>query len=175
MVSIFYNMVSRDPRTKVHEIREISDSVSWPDLYWCQISLCHDKKKMWRYPLSKICAPGKVDQSSAKSLKICYAPMPPLWQISSRSAKRSTRKALTILLHIWRPRGAPGSKFTDLGTDVQQGSLKFRPFVTAYRRDYLLPNFVDFIESVTDRYYYYTVTTTTACLKQELIRRWDSD
>jgi len=56
-------------------------------------------------------------------------------QISSRSAKRCTRKALTILLHLWRPRRTHGSKFTDLGTDVQQGSLKFRPFVAAYTRD----------------------------------------
>ena len=29
-----------------------------------------------RYPLSKIFAPGKVDQSSTKSLNTYYAPMP---------------------------------------------------------------------------------------------------
>jgi len=33
-------------------------------------------KKCARYLLSKICAPGKVDQSSPKSLKTCHAPTP---------------------------------------------------------------------------------------------------
>ena len=33
-------------------------------------------KKCSRYLLSKICAPGKVDQSSPKSLKTCHAPTP---------------------------------------------------------------------------------------------------
>jgi len=59
--------------TKVQEIKGIS--VNGPDPKPCQFSPCSDKRCA-RYLLWKIHAPGKVGQSSPKSLKICYASMP---------------------------------------------------------------------------------------------------
>ena len=92
--------------------------------------------------LSKICAPEKVDQSSLKSLKTCYAPMPLIAQNFIALGHTMYGKRVTIFVHpsvFWRPRGElPESKFTNLGPDVQ-GSLyqcaKFRPVLTTHLRD----------------------------------------
>jgi len=69
------------------------------------------------------------------------------------------RKVLQCFLPICefrRHRGPLGPRFINLGTDIQQGpiyqSAKFRPVVTTYVvcTRYLLPDFVDFVDSVTD-------------------------
>jgi len=91
------------------------------------------RKNCARYLLWKICAPEKVDQSSTKSLKICYTPMPFIVPNFIALGQMMYEKAIQIFLHLhyFGAQGAPRSKFTDLGTDLQQGSLyqlnKFRP------------------------------------------------
>jgi len=167
MVSIFYNMVSRDPPNQ--------SSRNSGNKWQCQLArpllvpnfvVLWQEESMRDVRCGKFVLPEKWTKVQQNPLKSVTHQCLYLCQISSRSAKRCMRKALQFFYTFGAP-GGPGSKFTDLGTGVQQGCLKFRPFVAAYPRD-LLPNFVDFIESLTDRYYYYklTVTTTTPCLKK---------
>jgi len=59
-------MVSRDPRTKVHEIRGVT--VDWPDPYCRQISLRCDKK-FARYSLSNFFLPGKWTKFTKNPLR----------------------------------------------------------------------------------------------------------
>jgi len=60
-----------------------------------------------RYPLSKIFAPGKVDQSSAKSFKICYEPIPLIVLNFIELSQRMYEKSVTIftLFSILAPQG----------------------------------------------------------------------
>ena len=111
--------------------------------------------KDWRMSLHGITEPR--DQSSPKSLKTCYAPMPftvPTFiALSQTMYEKSVTKDFAQPLVLWHPRVTPGPKFTNLGTDVQQGPdyqcETFCPLLTTCLRD-LLPNFVYFSESMTD-------------------------
>jgi len=78
-------------------------------------------------------------------------------QISSRLAEQCKRKVLQFfytLQYYGVPGGLPGPKFTNLGTDVQQGPdyhyAKFAPCDNLSAR-YLLPNFIDFVGGVTTK------------------------
>jgi len=67
-----------------------------------------------------------------------------------------TRKTLQSFtpFGILAPQGTLGTKFTDLGIDVQQGQTTSVPnFAPSYKLSArcLLQNFVDLVESVTDR------------------------
>ena len=83
----------------------------------------------------KFLLPGNVDQRlEPKSLKTCYAPMP-------------LCQSLTNMLHpsvFWRLRGTRRPKFTNLGRYQCAKPSNLSKW-------YLLPNFVDFVENVTDR------------------------
>jgi len=113
--------------------------------------------KCARYPLSNICAAGKVDQSSQKSQMTCYAPMPLIVPNLIALGQTMCDKSVTIFspFSILAPQGdAPGPKFTILGRYVQQDPLcqfaKFL-FVLATRLRDLPPNFVNFVDGVTDK------------------------
>jgi len=154
--------------TNIHQNPLGSAKHQYPSL--CQISL-HSAKTMFKSvtkffytiqyfgapvgllgrssPISEICAPRKVDQSSPKSLKVCHTPMPltvPNFIVLSQTVYE---KALQKILHpspFWCPRGSP--------RPTQQGPLyqsaKFHPFRQPVYR-YLLLNFTDFVESMNDK------------------------
>jgi len=85
--------------------------------------------------------PGKVDQSSPKEEKTCYAPILLTMRNFIAVGQRCTKKALRFLNAsvFWRPRGSTGSKFTSVGDDVHRGpryqGAKFRPLPTTDIRD----------------------------------------
>jgi len=123
---------------------------------------------LWRYALvrhSELCEISAIENLCCRKTGPKFTKLPwdlhqcpSLWQISSRSTKRCARKAFVYIIQYF---GAPGvtlGQSSLISTLVQQGSLyhlaKFRPLVTTCTI-YLLPNFVDFVESVTD------ITTTT--------------
>jgi len=74
----------------------------------CQLSSRSDKKCA-RYPRCwKFFAAGKVDWSSLKSLKICYAPMPLTVPNITDLCQTMYEKSVTICLYLsvfWCPRG----------------------------------------------------------------------
>ena len=74
----------------------------------CQLSSRSDKKCA-RYPRCwKFFAAGKVDWSSLKSLKICYAPMPLTVPNITDLYQTMYEKSVTICLYLsvfWCPRG----------------------------------------------------------------------
>jgi len=122
------------------------------------------RHKCTRDPLSKICASGKVDQSSPKSLEIRYAPMPLTVPISSRSTRRCTRKASQIIKTVLHPSVISILSLPrhSLGQSSPISALmyskawttnvsNFVPFWQPVYTRYLLLNFVDLVESVTDR------------------------
>jgi len=119
------------PHTKVHEIRGIS--VNGPDPKPFQFSPCSDKRCA-RYLLSKIHAPGKVGQSSQKSLKICYASMPSI-------VPNFITLDQTNFLHLQYfgvPGGPSRPKFTNLGSALM--------YSKGCRTN--LPNFIPFWQPV---------------------------
>jgi len=128
-------------------------SVDWPDSQRCQISPCSGKKCA-RYPLSKIyMLPEKWTKIHRNPLR--SATHPSLCQISWRSAKRCTRKALQNMLiscSILAPQGSPRPKLTNLGTDVriQMCQILF-PTDNLSTSRHLLANVVDFVESTNDK------------------------
>jgi len=96
---------------------------------------------------------GPPDQSSPKLLKSCYGHMPvivPNFIVLNQTMyeKRVTKFFFT---HLWILVDPFGTKFTNLGINVQQGRS-----ITVSRYDnlctrYLLPNFVDFVDSVANK------------------------
>jgi len=112
-----------------------------------------------RYRPSKIYATGKVDQSSSKSLNKLSAThqCPSLCEISSRSARNVRGKSYRFL-HLsvcWRPRG-PLLQSLPISAVMYSNARttnvpKFAQFWQPVYTRYLLPNFVDFVESVIDR------------------------
>jgi len=75
--------------------------------------------------MSKIFAAEKVDQSSPKSPKICYAPLPlivPNFIALGQTVyeKKKRYKAFYTLQYFGAPGGPAVPKFTSLGPDIQQ-------------------------------------------------------
>ena len=104
---------------------------------------------------------AKLGQSSPKLQKTCYGPTPLIVPNLIAIGKTMYTKSIQNNFHILQYFGVPGEshglKFTNLGTDIQQGPLyqcaKFRPGDNLSMR-YLLPTFVDFVDSVTDKQTY---------------------
>jgi len=91
---------------KLYKIRGIS--VSWSDLN--NAKFCCASTKMCEVSAVEICATEKVDQSSPKSIKTCYAPMPVI-----------VPNFIFYTFHYFGAPGylqAPGPKFTSLLDDV---------------------------------------------------------
>jgi len=127
-------------------------SVNWPDPQPYQFS-SRSNKKCARYSVSKICGPGKVNQNNLRfATHQC-----PHCQISSRLAKRCTRKVLhnffCTLHYSGNPREPLGSSsisslmYSKGRTNNVPNFVPFWQPVSGCLRDIV----VDFIESVTDR------------------------
>ena len=82
------------------------------------------------------------DQSSSKSLKACYGPMPAIMPNFIMLSQIMYEISVTIfytLQYFGTPAGLPGIKFTNLGPDVLHGQIcqcaKFRLILTTCIQD----------------------------------------
>jgi len=116
------------------------------------------RQKCARYPLWEIFSPGKLNQRSPKSLKICYAPMP--LSVPNFIALDQTmyEKSATKMFYTLQYFGAPGDSLGQSSRVLELIYSKAHLSICQISSHsdnlstrYLLPNFVDFVENVTDK------------------------
>jgi len=110
--------------------------------------------------IKNLFSPKKVGRNSPKSLKTCYplkpSIMPNLIQIGETTLEKSVTKVFLPPTIFWLPRGTPGPKVTIwvVGyTNPPIAACKISSRSNDPSSIYLLPNFVDFVASVSCKKY----------------------